>query len=84
MSKIVKQEYDNHGNLTYREWSNGSWVKSEYDDRGNVTYREYSDGYWAKWEYDDHGKMTYCEDSHGEKIGISKADIEQELEIERE
>lgn len=78
MRKIVKQEYDDYGNLTYREWSNGSWVKSEYDDRGNKTYFENSDGYWAKWEYDDNGNETYYENSDGEKIGTPRAELEQE------
>ena len=78
---IVKRLYDSRGNCTYRENSYGDWAKSEYDDHGNEIYREYSDGYWWKAEYDDHGKMTYCEDSHGEKSGISKSELEQEPSI---
>ena len=84
MRKIVKHEYDDRGNMTYYETNNGYWVKYEYDDRGNETYYEDSNGYWAKWEYDDHGNESYCEDSDGEKRGTPRADIEQELEIERE
>lgn len=44
MTTIVKQEYDNHGNEIYREFSDGYWWKAEYDDRGNCTYCENSDG----------------------------------------
>ena len=45
MSKIAKSEYDDHGNKTYCEWSDGYWEKSEYDDRCNVTYFENSTGF---------------------------------------
>lgn len=65
MSKIVKREYDDRGNETYCEWSDGFWVKSEYDSRGNETYREFSDDSWWKAEYDNHGNKTYCEDNNG-------------------
>lgn len=65
MSKIVKREYDDRGNETYCEWSDGFWVKSEYDSRGNETYREFSDGSWWKAEYDKNGNVTYSENSNG-------------------
>lgn len=45
MSKIVKQEYDENGNETYCEYSDGYWEKSEYDENGNETYFEDSTGH---------------------------------------
>ena len=45
MIKIVKQEYDDHGNETYYEDNSGYWQKNEYDENGNVTYSENSTGY---------------------------------------
>jgi YD repeat-containing protein len=41
----VKREYDDHGNLIYREDSTGFWVKYEYDNQGNEIYSEDSNGY---------------------------------------
>ena len=57
--------YNEAGNQTYYENSNGSWWKSEYNERGNMTYYESSDGYWEKREYDERGNQTYFEDSDG-------------------
>ena len=40
----TKREYDDNGNLIYRENSNGYWCKYEYDDQGNEIYWESSNG----------------------------------------
>ena len=39
-----KFEYDNNGNVIYREDSGGYWSKAEYDEAGNVIYYENSNG----------------------------------------
>jgi hypothetical protein len=44
MVKIIKKEYDDNGNITYSEDSNGYWVKQEFDSNGNITYYETSKG----------------------------------------
>jgi hypothetical protein len=44
MAEVIKREYDNKGNVIYREYSDGYWSKKEYDDRGNVIYFENSYG----------------------------------------
>lgn len=68
MNKIVKREYDENGNETYREYSDGYWAKYEYDENGNLVYLEISTGFWSKAEYDENGNKTYCEDSNGEWV----------------
>ena len=35
-----KKEYDERGNIIYRETSDGYWVKKEYDERRNGTIRD--------------------------------------------
>ena len=61
-----KEEYDDAGNETYYEDSDGYWSKSEYDEWGNDIYRESNDGGWEKWEYDKDGKhCIYNETSYG-------------------
>ena len=73
LSKIYNQPvtikgnnvYDNQGNITYFEDSNGFWVKWEYDTNGDNIYYEDSNGIWEKKEYDDHGNIIYYEDSDG-------------------
>ncbi len=44
-SSWKKWEYDNNGNIIYKEGSDGVWVKYEYDNNGNMVYYETSDGY---------------------------------------
>ena len=57
--------YDDNGNETYFEDSDGFWSKGEYDSKGNVTYFEDSTGIWSKSEYDSKGNVTYYENSDG-------------------
>tara|TARA_R110000803_G_scaffold17862_1_gene48001 strand:- start:195 stop:842 length:648 start_codon:yes stop_codon:yes gene_type:complete len=63
--KWYKREYDDNGNLIYREHSDGFWVKFEYDKNGNNIYFEDSDGIRVKYEYDDKGNNIYQESSDG-------------------
>jgi hypothetical protein len=42
---LVKRDYDDNGNLIYREYSDGYWVKQEFDDNNNQIYFENSYGY---------------------------------------
>jgi len=60
--------YDNNGNKTYYEHSDGSWIKREHDKNDNIIYYEDSNGFWIKWEYDENGNVIYFEDSDGNKI----------------
>jgi hypothetical protein len=43
MAFWIRCEYDEKGNLTYYEDSNG-WYRREYDENGNKTYYEDSNG----------------------------------------
>lgn len=86
MIKLVKEERNEQGQVTYREWSDGSWEKYEYDNKGNATYLENSYGYWTKRECDETGKVIYCETS---KSGVlydyrDKDNISFENEIQEE
>ena len=38
MADIVKKELNERGQVTYREYSDGSWEKREYDSNGNLTH----------------------------------------------
>ena len=58
--------YDDQGNITYYEDSNGFWTKREFDSQGNLTYKEDSDGFWVKREYDGQRNLIYYEDSIGD------------------
>ena len=68
ITEFPYSEFDENGNLTYREYCSGTWSKREYDNNDNLTYREYSDGWWSKRGYDDKSNQTYWENSHGYKI----------------
>ncbi len=78
--KIVKQECDEQGRVTYNEYSDSSWGRREYNEKGRLTYEEHSDpdGFRDRCEYDEQGRVTYCENSYGywgryhyDKTGIS-------------
>ncbi len=58
-----KEEYDNIGNIVYREYSDGSWIKIDYVFGHKEKYREYSNGEWIKYEYDNDGNFQYRETS---------------------
>ena len=62
---IVKEERNERGQLTYREYSNGFWVKREFDSSGRETYYKNNAGYWEKSEYDENGNRIYYENSEG-------------------
>ena len=56
-------EFNNKGNQTYYEHSNGTWFKSEYNENGNRTYTEWSDGTWYRGKFDMNGNEIYYEDN---------------------
>jgi hypothetical protein len=58
-------EFDNKGNQTYYETSDGWWYKREFDKNGNETYYEGSDGKWIKREYDEDSILIQYEDYIG-------------------
>ena len=62
---IVKEELNERGQVTYCEYSDGSWRSWEYDEKGRYTYYENSDGYWQGWEYDKNGRETYSKNCKG-------------------
>ena len=64
MSKIIKQEFDNNGNVIYQEWSDGFWSKREFNDDGKVIYAKNSNGFWCKYYYDAGGNEIYYESSN--------------------
>ena len=68
ITKFPYVDYDDKGNVIYREDSNGSWWKSEFNKHNNLTYREYDDGEWYKWKHNDKGDDTYTENNHGYKV----------------
>ena len=72
--------YNEDGNLTYIEDSEGYWSRREYEN-GNLTYLEDSDGYWERREYEN-GNETYYEDSYGTKIETPKTCEGKEVEID--
>jgi hypothetical protein len=44
MTEVIKTEFDDNGNLTYFENSDGYWFKQEFNSNGNRIYYENSDG----------------------------------------
>lgn len=60
-----KLEYDNNGNVIYRQNFNGYWQKWEYNENKLLVYYENCNGYWAKYIYNESGKEIYYEDSDG-------------------
>ena len=58
---LIYKEYDDKGNCTYLEHSNGDWVKWKYDNNRNITYKGWCNGEWYKSEYDKYGNTTYQE-----------------------
>lgn len=66
MAEIVKEERNERGQITYREYSDGDWRKWKYDSNGNLIYYKLSNGYWEKSEYDEKGKQN----SELDEIGV--------------
>ena len=49
---VERWEYDEYGNCTFYESSDGYWIRNEYDKSGNVVFAETPRG-WTRWEYDE-------------------------------
>ena len=68
----VEEFFDDHGNPTYKKYSNGITVNCEYkyDDHGRMIYKKDSRGIEHTWEYkyDDHGNVIYKKDSRGDEF----------------
>ena len=62
-----KYIYNDKGNRTSYENSNGYWTKYTYNDNGQITSYENSNGYWYKTTYDDNGEQISWEGSDGIK-----------------
>ena len=65
MAKLVKEELNERGQVTYCEYSDGSCRNWKYNEDGRLIHYENSKGYWEKWEYDKNGRETHYEDSDG-------------------
>ncbi len=65
MTKVIKEERNERGQVTYRKYSDGSWEKHKYDEGGREIFQGFSDGSWRSWEYNENSKLTYCQDSDG-------------------
>lgn len=63
--ELIKEDCNDRGQVTYEEWSDGSWTKYEYDEQGRNIYTETNTGKWEKKEYDLYGKQTYYENDIG-------------------
>ena len=61
---LCKYEYDEFGNQTYMEDSDGYWTKTQYNENGKVI-KEESPDYWYTYEYDEDGFLTLTENSYG-------------------
>jgi len=61
------REFDDNGNESYTEYSDGTWFKTEYDKNGHESYIECDNGDWGKWKCDDRGNRTYFENVDGLK-----------------
>ena len=57
-------EYTEYGQITYRQYLDGSWQRWEYNENGNEIYFINSHGYWEKRKYEN-GVRVYLEDSDG-------------------
>lgn len=58
-----RKEFDESGNQTYAQHSNGFWSKREYDENGNVIYYEDFNNSWWKQKFDKNGNVIYFENS---------------------
>lgn len=63
--KLIKEERNEQGQVTYEKWSDGSWKKYKYDEQGRTIYSEDSKGTWEKREYNSYGHQTYYENNIG-------------------
>tara|TARA_R110002012_G_scaffold68563_1_gene178170 strand:- start:10 stop:255 length:246 start_codon:yes stop_codon:yes gene_type:complete len=61
------EEFDENGNETYTERSDGNWWKRKYDNKGYLTYYENCLGTWKNRKYNNKGYLTYVEWSDGHK-----------------
>lgn len=62
---VVKDEYDNFGNLIYQEREDGTWERWYYDNYNKLNYFENSDSYWKRWIRNDKNEIIRWEDSEG-------------------
>jgi len=58
-----KSEYDDNGNKTYYENSDGDWYKQEYDEDGNEIYYEDSSGYVSTTDSDGYRRNNNLNES---------------------
>jgi hypothetical protein len=70
MVDIVKEGYDNNGNLIYREYSNGNWNKFTYDANNRKILCECPSGFTIGTFYDVNGNIQYTETTT--KFGVDE------------
>lgn len=79
-SSVIRQDFDDKGRVTYREWSNGDWEATDFssfdesiefpDDKTlkREIRKECSNGRWTRETYDDKNQCVHLERSDGLKF----------------
>ena len=63
--KLKIKEYNEKGQIVYKEYFTGAWSRYTYNDKGLEIRVDCNDGTWFISEYNDQGQKTYTEDSNG-------------------
>ena len=64
MPRVLKEDKNDAGKLTYRLLSNGHWEAWEYNDKG-LEVRHIYPTYWVVFEYDDKDRVVRTSRSTG-------------------
>ena len=61
----IVEEYNEKGQTTYQEWSDGYWMRCTYNEQGLETKWEDSEGRWQKQRHNSDGRVVSLGDSDG-------------------
>ena len=67
IAEFPYKEFDDKGNVIYRENIDGYWAKYGYDKNGRMVYNEVHDG-WFRRRFDVNSNLIYFEDDDDYKI----------------